>query len=266
MIIGKPGVGKTTALREISNILSQNKYLNTVVVDKTCELAGDGLEPHPAIGKARWMPVGKANMQADIMREAVENQSPDCVIVDEISSGGEVDAARTIAQRGVQLIATVHGTTLPEILHCRERGNLVGGCKTVTLSGKEADRRQDKRKQVLKRGKEPVFHAAMELHDRTHWIYHPSVKVAVDSYLEGETCDAQQLEPGRAIACKGIPTEGTFNYSFDNISVNSPFQNSDPNQNGIDQATFKKKNRKKKQSSHQQHGRSGSNNNFTIKN
>ena len=212
MLIGKPGVGKTTALREIANILSQNKYLNVVVVDKTCEIAGDGEEPHPAIGKARWMPVGRPGLQADIMREAVENQTPDVIIVDEISTIQEVDAAKTIGQRGVQLIATVHGNTLPELVNCKERGVLLGGCSTVTLSGREAERRYDKRKQVMKRGKEPVFHAAIELHSREKWVYHPNIRVAVDAYLEGEPCDAQQLEPGRATACASIPGEGSFQY------------------------------------------------------
>jgi len=180
-------------------------------------------EPHPAIGNARWMPVGRANLQADIMREAVENQTPDVIIVDEISSRSEVDAAKTIAQRGVQLIATVHGTTLPELLHCRERGDLLGGSQTVTLSGRQAELRHDKRKQVLKRGKEPVFNAAIELHSRTRWIYHPNIKLAVDAYLEGDYCDAQQLEPGMAIACTCIPGDGSFEYSteFDQSGINS---------------------------------------------
>ena len=261
LIIGKPGVGKTTALREIASILSQNKYLNTVVVDKTCEIAGDGLEPHPAIGRARWMPVGQANHQATIMREAVENQTPDCIIVDEISSRDEVGAAKTIAQRGVQLIATVHGTTLPEVLHCRERGDLLGGCSTVTLSGREADRRKDKRKEVLKRGKEPIFSAAIELHSRTRWIYHPVIKKAVDAYLEGESCGAEQLEPGRAIACTSIPADGCFEYS----TMHNPFQNTNHNQNGMGQQNPKKKKKKKRQTSQQQGG-GGSNNRFTIQN
>jgi hypothetical protein len=241
-------------------MLSQNKYINTVVVDKTCELAGDGFEPHPAIGKARWMPVGQPDMQADIMREAVENQTPDCVIVDEISSESEVFAANTIAQRGVQLIATIHGTTLPEILHCRQRGILLGGTKSVTISGREAERRHDKQKQVLKRAKEPIFHAAIELHSRTRWIYHPLIKEAVDTYLEGETCDAQQLEPGRAIACMSIPADGCFEYSTDcNLRFNNPFQSFDQNQSGMAQQNFKKKKNKKK-------GRGGSNNSFTVQN
>ena len=225
------------------------------------------------------MPVGRSNHQADIMREAVENQTPDCIIVDEISSKDEVGAAKTIAQRGVSLIATVHGTTLPEVLHCKDRGDLVGGCSTVTLSGAQAERRKDKRKQVLKRGKEPIFNAAIELHSRNRWIYHPSIKEAVDAYLDYETCDAQQFEPGRAIACKSIPADGCFEYSVNsnpfagnnnqnqnakkqqtnnqnhkgkNPQTNNQNQkgkkqqNNNQNQNGKNQPTTKKKNKNKK--------------------
>lgn len=212
VLIGKPGVGKTTCLREIARILSNDRSLNVVVVDKTCEIAGDGDSPHSAIGKARWMPVGRPNKQHEIMREAVENQTPDVIIVDEISTQLEVEAARTIAQRGVQLIATVHGRTLPEVIMCKERGNLLGGMASVTLSGHEAERRFDKRKQVQKRAREPIFTSALELHSRSQWVFHPNVKDAVDSYLEGEPSDAQLLSPGRAIAVASIPGEGTFEY------------------------------------------------------
>jgi stage III sporulation protein SpoIIIAA len=212
LVIGKPGVGKTTALREIAKLLADYRNLNVIVVDKTCEIAGDGDTPHRAIGRARWMPVGKPDLQAQIMREAVENQSPDVIIVDEISSSQEVDAARTIAQRGVALIATVHGTTLPELINCRERGHLVGGATTVTLSGAEADRRYDKRKQVQKRAREPVFSCALELHSRTSWVLHRNVREAVDYYHEGEPCDAERLTPGLACAVTAIPDEGAFDY------------------------------------------------------
>ena len=205
-------MGKTTALREIARTLAQDNRLNCVVVDKTCEIAGDGDSPHPAIGKARWMPVGRPNLQHEIMREAVENQSPDVIIVDEISTPQEVEAARTISQRGVQLIATVHGRTLPEIMTCKERGNLVGGVASVTLSGFEAERRYDKRKQVQKRAREPVFTAALELRSRTEWIFHPSIKDAVDCFLDGEPADAQQLMPGKSMAIGAIPGEGIFDY------------------------------------------------------
>lgn len=212
LLIGKPGVGKTTALREIARTLSEVRSLNVVVVDKTCEIAGDGDTPHSAIGRARWMPVGKPGMQHVIMREAVENQSPDVIIVDEISTPQEVEAAKTISQRGVALIATVHGETLPEIINCKERGSLMGGCATVTLSGQEAERRFDKRKQVLKRSREPVFKAALELHNRSKWIFHQDVKNAVDCYLEGEPSNAMELRPGKAIAVASIPDEGCFTY------------------------------------------------------
>jgi len=163
LIIGRPGVGKSTALREIAFLLSQNKNLIVVVVDKSKELAGDGETPHPAIGNSRWMPVGKRGMQHEIMLEAVENQSPDVIIVDEISNMQEVHAAQTIAQRGIMLIATVHGNTIPELVKDRERGSLVGGCGTVTLSGREAERRSDKRKQVLKRNKEPGTYVVADI-------------------------------------------------------------------------------------------------------
>lgn len=199
-------------MREIARILSNDKRLNVVVVDKTCEIAGDGFTPHSAIGRARWMPVGKPNMQHAIMREAVENQTPDVIIVDEISTAQEVEAARTIAQRGVQLIATVHGRTLPEVIMCRERGQLLGGIASVTLSGLEAEWRFDKRKQVQKRARDPVFTAALELHSRSRWVFHPNTKDAVDSYLEGEPCDAQMLSPGKSVAVASIPGEGVFKY------------------------------------------------------
>ena len=207
VLIGKPGVGKTTCLREIARILSNDMTLNVVVVDKTCEIASLS-----CIGKARWMPVGKPNMQHTIMREAVENQTPDVIIVDEISTPQEVEAARTISQRGVQLIATVHGRTLPEVIMCKERGSLLGGMASVTLSGNEAERRFDKRKQVQKRAREPIFTTALELHSRSKWIFHPNVKDSIDAYLEGEPSDAQLLSPGKAIAVASIPGEGMFEY------------------------------------------------------
>lgn len=168
--------------------------------------------PHPAIGNSRWMPVGRRNLQHEIMLEAVENQSPDVVIVDEISNQDEVHAAQTIAQRGIMLIATVHGNTLAELIRDRERSALVGGCSTVTLSGREADRRSDKSKQVLKRNREPVFQAALELHSRESWIFHENIKDSVDSYLEKEPLPVVRLCPGKALKCTGIPEEGKFEY------------------------------------------------------
>lgn len=125
----------------------------------------------------------------------------------------EVKAAQTISQRGVMLIATVHGSTLPELIKDSERSRLVGGCLTVTLSGREADRRSDKRKQVLKRAREPVFSAALELHSRKQWVYHPNILQAVDDYLEQQPSEgAILLEAGQASQVAAIPLEGMFEY------------------------------------------------------
>lgn len=157
------------------------------------------------------MPVGVPGKQHEIMREAVENQSPDVIIVDEISTQQEVQAARTIAQRGVMLIATVHGITLPELIHCKERGVLMGGVTSVTLSGREADRRFDRRKQVQKRAQEPVFSAALELHSRNKWVYHSSIKEAADAYFEADPCDAEEFRPGRSVSIAGTYTTGAAN-------------------------------------------------------
>jgi stage III sporulation protein SpoIIIAA len=212
LLIGRPGVGKTTVLRELARLLSEDMSLNVVVVDKTCEIAGDDVVPHSAIGSARWMPVAKQGLQHAIMLEAVENQSPDVMIVDEISTPAEVDAARTISQRGVRLIATVHGTTLAELIRCRERGALCGGQQTVTLADATAARRADKRKTVQKREREPVFTSAVELHEREHWLLHPCVKTAVDAYFEGEPSACVELLPGRSIAVAAIAEDDGFSY------------------------------------------------------
>eukprot|EP00960_Hanusia_phi_P036974 752630-Hanusia_phi.AAC.1 len=138
LLIGRPNSGKTTCLREFARRLSEDKNQIVVVVDKTCEIGGDGIVPHPAIGNARWLPVETLkkdgqmfNLQHERMREAVENQSPHVVIVDEISSATEVEAIRTMSQRGIRIIAAVHGGTLPMLLHDPDRAALTGGCHTV---------------------------------------------------------------------------------------------------------------------------------------
>lgn len=214
LLIGKPGVGKTTILRQMAGFLSATRKFVVVVIDKTNEIAGDGDTPHPCIGASRWMPVGVARHQHEIMLEAVENQTPHVIIVDEISTAAEVQAARTIAQRGVMLIATVHGKTVPELLNDKERGILLGGTTSVTLSGQQASRRADGRKQVLKRTFEPVFDGALELHGQAEWIFHPSIAQAVDAYLDDctTTSPAVALTPGHAKQVQAVPGNGTFEY------------------------------------------------------
>jgi len=135
--------------------------------------------------------------------------------VDEISTKEEVEAARTISQRGVRLVATVHGVTLPELINCNERSMLVGGQHSVTLGEAAAAKRADKRKTVSKRLREPVFTEALELHAREKWFYHPSVVSAVDSYMEGEPCDAEELTPGKATAVAAVPRDGGFDYCLE---------------------------------------------------
>jgi stage III sporulation protein SpoIIIAA len=222
LLIGVPGVGKTTLLRELARRLSDDRRLTVVVVDKTCEIGGDGDAPHPSIGSARWMPVGRPGLQAAILREAVENQSPDIIICDEISTSEEVEAARTIAQRGVRLIATVHGGTLPELVNDGERRNLVGGQGNVTLTGSAAERRPDRRKSVAVRLREPPFGAALELHGRERWVWHPSVREAVDAYFSGEPVRAQLLEPGRRIALTAVPEADAFTYCLECGRLDKP--------------------------------------------
>ena len=231
LLIGRPNSGKTTCLREFARRLSEDKNQIVVVVDKTCEIGGDGTIPHPAIGNARWLPVETLkkdgqmfSLQHERMREAVENQSPHVVIVDEISSQEEVEAIRTMNQRGIRIIAAVHGDTLPMLLHDPQRSSLAGGCHTVLLSGEEANRRRDKQKSVLMRMHEPMFKVAVEMHARNRWIVHQSVRKAVDSYFKRTQIVAEELTPGNAreVLARGIFGEG-FIYSDGSESSGRPF-------------------------------------------
>ena len=218
LLVGRPGVGKTTVLREIARYLATDPHLCVVVVDKSMEIAGDGEVPHSCIGSSHWMPVGVHGLQHEIMLEAVENQFPDVIIVDEISSKKEVDAARTIAQRGVRIIATVHGLTLADIVQCNERSVLVGGRTSVTLSRAAAEKRSDQKKQVEKRVSEPVFGVACELRGREEWIVHRSVAAAVDAFLDKEIFPAELRVPGHAIGIKCRASEASsssIQYSCD---------------------------------------------------
>jgi len=179
LIIGPPNVGKTTILREFARLTSRFEADKparvVVVVDKTNELAGDSLEPHEAIGTSRWIPCARPDQQHAAMIEGVENHAPDVLIVDEISSRRDVDAARTIAQRGVQLIATAHGCALSQLINDRERAELVGGVTSDVLLGDHAaDKRLDGKKSVRKRKAEPVFESALVVRGYFDWIFHES--------------------------------------------------------------------------------------------
>ncbi len=189
LLLGRPGVGKTTLLREAARVLAEKKRV--IIVDTSNEIGGDGDIPHPAIGKARRMQVPSPELQHEVMIEAVENHMPEVIIIDEIGREQEAAAARTIAERGVQLIGTAHGNTLDNLLLNPTLSDLVGGIQTVTLSDEEA-RRRGTQKTVLERKAPPTFDVLVEMQDRQHLIVHHSVAEAVDARLRGETLPAER--------------------------------------------------------------------------
>lgn len=184
LFLGRPGVGKTTKLREISRLVADELGKRVVVVDTSNEIAGDGDTPHPAIGRARRMQVTQPEFQKDIMIEAVENHTPEVIVVDEIGTEAEAQAARTIAERGVMLIATAHGNTLENLIKNPILSDLVGGIGSVTLGDDEAKRRGSQ-KTVLEREKQPTFDIVIEIIDRNTLAVYKNTAEAVDYILRG---------------------------------------------------------------------------------
>ena len=184
-LLGRPGVGKTTMLRECARILSEDRK-RVVVVDTSNEIAGDGDVPHPGIGHARRMPVADPALQHSVMIEAVENHMPQIIVIDEIGTEAESLAARTIAERGVQLIGTAHGQTLENLLMNPTLTDLMGGISAVTLSDEEA-RRRGTRKTVLERKAPPTFEVLIEIQERDRLAIHQNVGDVVDALLRGYT-------------------------------------------------------------------------------
>lgn len=184
LFLGRPGVGKTTKLREISRLVADEIGKRVVIVDTSNEIAGDGDTPHPAIGHARRMQVTQPEYQKDIMIEAVENHTPEVIVVDEIGTEAEAQAARTIAERGVMLIATAHGNTLENLIKNPTLSDLVGGIQSVTLGDDEAKRRASQ-KTVLEREKQPTFDVVIEILDRNTLAVYKDTAEAVDYILRG---------------------------------------------------------------------------------
>jgi len=184
LLLGRPGVGKTTLLREASRVRAEEKRV--VIVDTSNEIAGDGDIPHHSIGRARRMQVQTPTLQHEVMIEAVENHMPEVIVIDEIGRELEAIAARTIAERGVQLIGTAHGITLENLLMNPTLSDLVGGIDSVTLSDEEA-RRRGTQKTVLERKAPPTFDVLIEIQDRQRVAIHDDVGEAVDALLRGWT-------------------------------------------------------------------------------
>ena len=184
LFLGRPGVGKTTKLREISRLVADELHKRVVVVDTSNEIAGDGDIPHAAIGSARRMQVKQPEFQNDVMIEAVENHTPEVIVVDEIGTEAEAQAARTIAERGVMLIATAHGNSLESLIKNPTLSDLVGGIQSVTLGDDEAKRRASQ-KTVLEREKQPTFDIVIEIIDRNTLAVYKNAAEAVDYILRG---------------------------------------------------------------------------------
>lgn len=190
LMLGRPGVGKTTALREVARVLADELNKRVVIIDTSNEIAGDGDIPHPAIGRARRMQVARPELQHQVMIEAVENHMPEVIVIDEIGTELEALAARTIAERGVQLVGTAHGNRIENLIKNPTLSDLVGGIQSVTLGDEEA-RRRGSQKSVLERKAPPTFDIAIEMMERQKWIVHENVSDTVDHLLRGRQPNPQ---------------------------------------------------------------------------
>lgn len=222
LILGKPGVGKTTIIREIGRVLADELEKRVIIIDTSNEIAGDSDIPHFGIGRARRMQVPKTELQHQIMIEAVENHMPQVIIIDEIGTELEVLAAQTIAEKGVQLVGTTHGNCLENLIKNPPLSNLIGGIQYVTLSDEEAKRRGTQ-KSILERKSSPTFEIIIEINDTNLWTIHEDVATSTDFFLRGDFVPYQTrqfigIEKTQIKCNQGALTSNSFVQSFNRPS------------------------------------------------
>ena len=224
LILGKPGVGKTTIIREIARVLSDEMEKRVIIVDTSNEIAGDSDIPHLGIGRARRMQVSKTEYQHQVMIEAVENHMPEVIIIDEIGTELEALAARTIAEKGVQLVGTTHGNCLENLIKNPSLSDLIGGIRNVTLSDDEAKRRGTQ-KSILERKAYPAFQIAIEINAQNSWTVYENVKYSIDLILRGNPLIVQNrklsLNEKIKIKYRNFQTNSTPLYKIPTTSINS---------------------------------------------
>nr|QXM18036.1 hypothetical protein Ycf45 [Chaetoceros curvisetus] len=226
LILGKPGVGKTTIIREIARVLSDEMGKRVIIVDTSNEIAGNSDIPHPGIGRARRMQVAQTDLQHQVMIEAVENHMPQVIIIDEIGTELEALAARTIAEKGVQLVGTTHGHCLENLIKNPPLTDLIGGIQYVTLSDEEAKRRKTQ-KSILERKGYPAFQIAIEINEENSWTIHENVQESIDLLLRGQFVVTQNRvfiqNQKTSIKYKNFQSTTLFN----NLHTSDIFRNSE---------------------------------------
>lgn len=230
LILGRPGVGKTTLLREVARVLADESNKRVVVVDTSNEIAGDGDIPHPGIGRARRMQVARTEEQHAVMIEAVQNHMPQVIVIDEIGTELEALAARTIAERGVQLVATAHGNSLGNLLVNPTLSDLIGGIQTVTLGDEEA-RRRHTQKTINERKSPPTFDVVVEQQSWDEAVVHRDVADTVDSMLRGQAFVAEERSRDEStghVSVRRITTGGMDVPSWGSGGLDGPDQGFSP--------------------------------------